>query len=65
MKNALLLIAVAAIVSLMVAPTRAADINVGLITAMTGPGASMASPMPRARLPASPTRTVSTAPSSI
>ena len=44
MKNALLLIAVAAIVSLMVAPTRAADINVGLITAMTGPGASIGIP---------------------
>ena len=44
MKNALRLIAGAAIVSLMVAPTRAADINVGLITAMTGPGASIGIP---------------------
>ena len=44
MKNALLLIAVAAIVSLMVAPMRAADISVGLITAMTGPGASIGIP---------------------
>ena len=31
----------------MVAPTRAADINVGLITAMTGPGASIGIPYAR------------------
>ena len=44
MKSSLRSLAGAAIVSLIVLPATAADINVGFITAMTGPGASIGIP---------------------
>ena len=44
MKKFLRFVASAAAVSLMALPAKAADINVGLITAMTGPGASIGIP---------------------
>ena len=44
MKNFMRFFAGAAVVSLMVLPASAAEINVGLITSMTGPGASIGIP---------------------
>ena len=44
MKNSLRVLAGAAIVLLVALPAKAADINVGLITALTGPGASIGIP---------------------
>jgi branched-chain amino acid transport system substrate-binding protein len=49
-KNCLRIVAGAAIVSVMILPAKAADITVGLITSMTGPGASIGIPYSKGSL---------------